>query len=96
MVAAEALACGTPVIAYNAGGAKEIVQPGINGCLFDEQTTEALEFVIERFPSLHFNPQEVAETAKKFRKENFDAKILEIIGKVSGNKKEPENSGSLA
>lgn len=96
LVAAEALACGTPVIAYNAGGAKEIVQPGINGCLFDEQTPEALEFVIERFPSLRFDPEEVAETAKKFRKENFDAKILEIVGKIAENKKESGHADSLA
>lgn len=33
----ESLACGTPVIAYKAGGALDIVQEGVNGIFFEEQ-----------------------------------------------------------
>lgn len=79
LAAAEAIACGTPVIAYNGGGAKEIIQSGVNGFLFDKQTPEAIQFIIERFPSLKFNPQEVAATAQKFSKEEFKKKILGLL-----------------
>jgi glycosyltransferase involved in cell wall biosynthesis len=79
LAAAEAIACGTPVIAYNAGGAKEIVMPGVNGALFDSQSPEAIQFVIERFPSLKFDHKEVAKTAERFGRERFKQAILELV-----------------
>ena len=42
MVMAEAQAMGKPVIAWNKGGAKEIVADGKTGILFQEQTKESL------------------------------------------------------
>src|SRR4029453_4500146 len=37
MVMVEALACGTPVIAFPEGAAKEIVRDGVNGFLVDDE-----------------------------------------------------------
>jgi glycosyltransferase involved in cell wall biosynthesis len=37
MVMVEALACGTPVIAFPEGAAREIVQDGLNGHLIDDE-----------------------------------------------------------
>lgn len=37
MVMVEALACGTPVIAFPRGAAPEIVRPGENGCLVEDE-----------------------------------------------------------
>jgi glycosyltransferase involved in cell wall biosynthesis len=44
LVMVEALACGTPVIAYRRGAAPEIIEPGVNGALVDdvEQMGDAL------------------------------------------------------
>ncbi|HET8611687.1 MAG TPA: glycosyltransferase family 4 protein [Sphingomonas sp.] len=44
LVAMEALACGTPVIAYRAGALPEIVEPGVTGFLVDdiEELAEAI------------------------------------------------------
>ena len=35
LVMIEAMACGTPVLAFNRGSVPEIVEPGITGCLVD-------------------------------------------------------------
>jgi glycosyltransferase involved in cell wall biosynthesis len=37
MVMVEALACGTPVLAFRQGSAAEIVEPGVNGFLVDDE-----------------------------------------------------------
>ncbi|MBI2013672.1 MAG: glycosyltransferase [Candidatus Colwellbacteria bacterium] len=75
LTAAESIACGTPVIAYNKGGQTEIIEDGTNGVLFDEQSPEALIAAIEAFTRFKFNRRTVSKTAKKFSKENFQKKI---------------------
>lgn len=79
LVAAEAIACGTPVVAYNAGGAKEIVIPKKNGLLFNAQTPEALISAVAEFKKMKFVPKSVAKTAQRFSKEKFKAQILELL-----------------
>ena len=37
MVMVEALACGTPVLAFGSGAAPEIVDPGVTGFLADDE-----------------------------------------------------------
>lgn len=51
MVPVEAMACGTPVIAYAVGGALETVKEGVSGVLFHEQTVAALNECLQRFES---------------------------------------------
>jgi glycosyltransferase involved in cell wall biosynthesis len=51
IVLAEALACGTPVIAFGRGGAAEIVAEGA-GVLFGEQTAEAVAEAVARFEAM--------------------------------------------
>ncbi len=41
MVMVEAMACGTPVIAFRAGAARELVQHGVTGFLVDDETEMA-------------------------------------------------------
>ena len=79
LVAAEALACGTPVIAYDAGGAKEIVADGRNGVLFPEQTAEALIAAVHHFETLRFDPAATAASAEKFSKETFVKRMGAIV-----------------
>ncbi len=82
LVAAEAQACGAPVIALNAGGAKEIVQDGVSGVLFDNQSVEGLQAALVRFLSLRFDHKAIAKSAERFSKERFEAGIQEAIKKV--------------
>lgn len=79
LVAAESVACGTPIIAYNRAGFREILQDEVNGIGFDEQSENALTEAIDRFQKSEFDRKTVASTAEKFRKENFQKRILEIV-----------------
>ena len=80
LVAAESLACGTPVIAYNAGGAKEIVTDK-SGVLFYEQTPECLALAVKKFitEEKKFKPKTVSLEAQRFSKENFMRDIHQVI-----------------
>ncbi len=49
IVPVEALACGTPVIAYGHGGARETVTDGVTGLFFDRQTPDAIADAVARF-----------------------------------------------
>src|ERR1700721_3086766 len=48
IVAVEALASGTPVIAYKKGGALDYIKEGKNGLFFDKQTVDVLAKAIEK------------------------------------------------
>ncbi len=48
----EAQACGTPVIAFGVGGARETVRDGETGVFFGEQTAEAIAGAVRRFESV--------------------------------------------
>ena len=79
ITAVEAMAAGRPVIAYQAGGALEIVQPGITGLFFKEQTKEHLIEVLRNFKSADFNPNLIREKAVEFDEGKFKEKIKELI-----------------
>jgi glycosyltransferase involved in cell wall biosynthesis len=83
IVAVEALAAGTPVIAYEAGGALDYVQPGKNGEFFKEQTAESLASVLSRFNPDSYNNSAVAKTAQTFSPERFHESISKYIKKVT-------------
>ncbi len=83
LVAAESLACGTPVIAYAAGGALEIVVDGINGVFFEEQTEESLTRAVRRFQEMKFQEEEVASSAQKFSEALFRQNLAQIISPLS-------------
>ncbi len=79
LVAAEAQACGLPVIAYNAGGAKEIVEDGKTGLLFDEQTPESLIKAVRVFEHTNFDNNYITEKAERFSKNTFQENIRRIV-----------------
>ncbi len=68
IVPVEAQACGTPVIAFGRGGAKETVIPGRTGIFFYEQSASGIRAAVEAFEgSLHrFDSQAVREHAEQF------------------------------
>ncbi|MBI1960892.1 MAG: glycosyltransferase [Candidatus Liptonbacteria bacterium] len=80
LVAAEAIASGTPVIAYDKGGAKEIVNAR-NGIFFSEQTVSALKDAVRKFENAYFSPPIVADTAQRFSKQRFKDEIGAVLQK---------------
>lgn len=81
--AVEALAAGTPVIAYKKGGALDIVQDGETGIFFEEQTVDSLVAAIQRFEKMKFSPATLHRKAKRFDKGLFDTKIKKIVNDYS-------------
>ncbi|MCK5126018.1 MAG: glycosyltransferase family 4 protein [candidate division Zixibacteria bacterium] len=69
----EALACGTPVIAYGEGAAPEIITDGEHGVLFDKQTPEGLIEAVNRFENINysFDPEKLKENAQRFSSKRF-------------------------
>jgi len=82
LVAAEAQACGTPVIALNQGGAKEIVTDGKTGILFANQNTDDLITAVKRFQIMQFDSKEIRESAMRFSKNKFKKEILKAVQSV--------------
>jgi glycosyltransferase involved in cell wall biosynthesis len=79
ITAVEAMAAGRPVIAYQAGGALEIVQAGITGLFFKEQTPAHLVETLRKFKTTDFDPNVIREKAMEFDQEKFKEKIKEFI-----------------
>ncbi|PIR87736.1 MAG: glycosyltransferase family 4 protein [Candidatus Harrisonbacteria bacterium CG10_big_fil_rev_8_21_14_0_10_45_28] len=75
MVMAEAQACGTPIIAYGAGGAKEIIQERTTGLFFKEQNPESLIQAIQRLQGMELDRAKVGQSAQRFSKDSFNSAI---------------------
>lgn len=75
----EAMAAGRPVLAYRAGGAEEIIQPGVTGAFFDYQTWEDLADVIVRTDLKQFNPAVIQQYAQKFSTAQFSEQISSYL-----------------
>ena len=77
----EALSCGTPVIAYNKGGASETILENETGILFDEQSPENIIDAVNKFEKLErkFNPESLNIYAKQFSRKIFEEKIKRFI-----------------
>ncbi len=79
IVMVEALSAGKPVIAYDAGGATEIVQPGVNGVLVSEQSAAAFAQALRDFNPEQFPPDVCRETAGRFDESLFAARFKEFV-----------------
>lgn len=81
IVAVEALAAGTPVIAYRAGGALDYINKS-TGLFFKEQTVESLAKVMREFSKHPFNHVNIAKHTEKFSPANFRVNIQASINKL--------------
>ncbi len=79
LVPLEAMACGTPVIAYREGGALETIVEGKTGIFFDEQTPESLAKALERFDASLFTVENCKAHAKAFSEERFSQQIRQVV-----------------
>jgi glycosyltransferase involved in cell wall biosynthesis len=83
MASAESLACGTPVIALGRGGAQEIIDDGVTGVLYEDQTDEALADAIRRFTDIEkkFKRGILQSSVLKFSTHNWQEKIINKVVK---------------
>ncbi len=75
----EALAAGAPVIAQNAGGARDIVRDGVDGVLLDEPDLASLREAIERVAATDWDRQALAERAAEFSRPRFVAAMRALL-----------------
>jgi len=81
LTAVEAQACGRPVIAYQAGGARETVIPGKTGLFFEKQTVADLTAALKKFAGLKFKPTVCRQNALRFDQKKFKKEVTDLIKK---------------
>ena len=79
IVAVEAQASGTPVIAFSSGGALDTVISGKTGIFFKRQTVSSLISAVRKFQSLRFDIRELRKNAEAFSKERFKREFLSTV-----------------
>lgn len=86
---AEAQACGTPLLAFERGGARDIVRPFSTvgqptGILFSRQTVEAVVQAVNLFEANReaITPQACRANAARFSQDRFDREFLAAVGAV--------------
>ena len=86
IVAVEAMAAGTPVIAYKAGGALDYVIPRKTGVFFDEAGVKNLTQALKAFRTLKFKTSDIEKQATKFSSVAFANNINGYLDKIFGLK----------
>jgi glycosyltransferase involved in cell wall biosynthesis len=79
LVPLEAQAAGTPVVAYDAGGARETVVDGSTGIRFRPQTVEGLAAAIERSARLNWDRARIQAQAARFDEASFRHRMHRFI-----------------
>lgn len=85
IVPVEAMACGTPVLAYGRGGVLDSVVDGRTGLFFPDQSVAAIRACVEAFEARasQFDPAVVAAQAKSFAPERFRAGFAAAVGRAA-------------
>lgn len=78
----EAMATGTPIIAYRAGGALDYIIPGKTGEFFTEQTAESLQETLENFNPRMFDSKQIIKQSEIFSSDIFCDKLQRFIEKT--------------
>lgn len=82
IVAVEAMAAGTPVIAYKAGGALDYVKPGKTGHFFEKQTVNSIAKALDNFRSSDFKSEIIKKAAANFSPAAFSNKLADYIARL--------------
>ena len=75
----EAMASGTPVIAYKAGGALDYVEPNVTGEFFPRQTVDSLVNSLKYFQTRTYSAPRITAHAKQFAAEHFRTKMTKYL-----------------
>lgn len=75
----EANLFGKPVIAYNKGGATEIIENGKTGLFFDRQTVESVVGALKKFKKFRYNSSYCKKSAQKFSEDKFKKNLVNFL-----------------
>lgn len=87
IVAVEAMASGTPVIAYKKGGSLDYVTPR-TGLFFEKQTVKSLTTALEIAMNKSFNYEHIAEHATQFSVSEFTKNMKAVIADSTNQKEQ--------
>jgi len=76
---AEALACGTPVLALGRGGVRDIVRDRVDGLYFSRDEPSEIAAAIDKMRGMEFNPLNLRERAERFSAERFARRLRESL-----------------
>jgi glycosyltransferase involved in cell wall biosynthesis len=82
IVPVEAMAAGTPLVAYRAGGSLDMVEEGKTGVFFDKQTTDSLAAALQKFDPKKFNHAYIRKCAASFSQEAFAKSMRDFIARL--------------
>jgi len=94
IVPVEAMACGTPVIAYGRGGATETVLENVSGVFFHEQSEQSLLEAVEKAAGHSWDRAAIRARAECFDTRQFLAGLQRIVSEECGNSPENSHAGS--
>jgi glycosyltransferase involved in cell wall biosynthesis len=80
----EALAAGTPVIALDRGGARDIVRPEIDGALIEEPSSALLRRAVEKVATRTWDRSALVEQARSFSRDRFVERVLAALPQGAG------------
>jgi glycosyltransferase involved in cell wall biosynthesis len=77
----EAQSFGKPVVAFQGGGALDIVKEGVTGEFFDEPTTASLKQVLKSFDENRYNTKLCRENSERFTFAQFEKDLKGFLSK---------------
>jgi glycosyltransferase involved in cell wall biosynthesis len=75
----EALAAGTPVLALDRGGARDIVRPGVDGILLERADLESVRGGLRELAARDWDPAALANRAWTFSRTRFSERLREHL-----------------
>jgi glycosyltransferase involved in cell wall biosynthesis len=82
MTMVEALAGGAPVIALDAGGARDIVRDGVDGVLIPEPSVDEVRAAVERVASANWEAEALVARAREYSPERFASRMREVLAQT--------------
>ncbi|HET7711862.1 MAG TPA: glycosyltransferase [Thermoanaerobaculia bacterium] len=80
----EAMAVGTPVVAFRAGGALDTVIDGVTGIFFDQPSVESLRAAMEAAERREWDRGALRAHAATFSRERFQERLMSLISATAG------------
>jgi glycosyltransferase involved in cell wall biosynthesis len=86
IVMAEAHACGAPVVALAAGGALDIVEPGVTGWLVERQHVDDVRSAVRRAAQVALDTKAIRSRAERFSPERFRRELRDAVEELVAEK----------
>lgn len=84
LVPVESMACGTPSVAFAAGGARETVTEGVTGVFFDEQSPASLRAALDEAAARSWDHATIAAAGLRYGSPRFVAEVRAVLTGAAG------------